>query len=181
MRIEEFLLQEKGAIFRKWFDAVVDTYPPETARMLRKESNQFANPVGHNTRVAMDGLYDEFLKGSGAEQMNPLLDKIIRIRAIQDFSPSQAVAFIFLLKRTIREALQPEIDEGGLSLTDLMELELRIDDMALLAFNIYMECREKLYEVRLTEFKSQSYRLMQRAGLLNEWNELGPDSTHDKA
>jgi len=35
----------------------------------------------------------------------------------------------------------------------LLELEQKIDDMSLLAFDIYMKCREKLYELKATELQ----------------------------
>ena len=95
------------------------------------------------------------------------LDKIISIRAIQDLSPSKAVAFIFLLKTAIRKELQQEILEKGI-LEELLELESRIDGLALLCFDIYMKRREKLYEIRTNEAKTRVSGLLRKAELLSE-------------
>jgi hypothetical protein len=49
--------------------------------------------------------------------------------------------------------------------------------MALLAFDIYMKCREKVYEIRANEAKSQVSGLLRKMGLLcdvSNW-EPGPD------
>ncbi len=86
---------------------------------------------------------------------------------MQDFSPSQAVAFIFLLKRVIREELESEIPENQL-FDELMIIDSRIDDMALLGFDIYMGCREKIYEIRAKEAKNRVSGLLQKSGLISE-------------
>ena len=107
MNLGKFLLQERNAILDEWFHAVTATYPPETARTLKAESNEFANPVGHSTRHGLAGVYDEFIRESETDKISPFLDRIIRIRAIQDFSPSQAVAL-----RPSLEADRPESTRG---------------------------------------------------------------------
>jgi hypothetical protein len=168
MDLETFLKQQKESILKKWFDQVIGSYSPESSKLFTREKNQFANPVGHTISHAMEGLFDEFFFGSDTEKVSSFLDKIIRIRAIQDFSPSQAVAFIFLLKKVIREEADVAIRENRLTHADLMTFEARIDDLALQAFDIYMACREKLYEVRVGEFKNRTFRLLQRANLLTE-------------
>ena len=50
----------------------------------------------------------------------------------EDFTAAQAVAFVFLLKRILRD---PARDE-------------RIDALALRAFDLYMQCREKIWEIK---------------------------------
>ena len=98
------------------------------------------------------------------------LDEIIRIRAVQDFTPSAAVSFIFGLKELIREELVD--DTVGATYTsplqevqnhpELFELDSRIDKIALLAFNKYMECREKVHEIRANELKKRSRGIWER-------------------
>ncbi|MFP5214022.1 MAG: RsbRD N-terminal domain-containing protein [Acidobacteriota bacterium] len=168
MNLEKILQQEKDTVITRWFDLVTETYVPETAQRLKKETNRFANPVGQTTLDGLKDLTDAFLQGSSPEDMAKILDRIIRIRAIQEFTPSQAVAFVFGLKKIARELLakQKEQEEG--SVAELMAFDFRVDELALLAFNVYMRCRENLFEVRINEVKSRSYRLLQRANLLGE-------------
>jgi hypothetical protein len=40
--------------------------------------------------------------------------------------------------------------------------------MALLAFDLYMRCREKMYEIRANEAKNQVSALLRKKGLLSE-------------
>ena len=170
MKVENYLSQRRSAILKKWLDQILDTYPDDAKRFLKEQKDPFANPVGSTISKEIHHLYDEFLKGADPEKMSPILDRIIRIRAIQDFLPSQAIAFIFILKGIIRDEFKSGTAEGP-AWDDLMVIENRIDRMALLGFDIYMACREKLYEIRAKEEKNQVSGLLKRAGLIVDINE----------
>ena len=70
--------------------------------------------------------------------------------------------------------------------TEWPALESRIDETALLAFDIYMARREKLYEIRAKEAKTEVSRLLQRAGFMVEIpargarDQEGPDDNPNK-
>ncbi|MFZ2447620.1 MAG: RsbRD N-terminal domain-containing protein [Syntrophobacteraceae bacterium] len=168
MNLEILLLQRKKTLLRLWFDLLLGTYPPEAARMLKKESSQFANPVGHTFFKAMEEILDEFLGENQADRMSPLLDRIIRIRAVQDFAPSGALAFVFLLKNVAREAIGTDIAEGRVPAEELAEFDARVDGLALAAMDVYSRCRDNLYEVRIKEIKARTQRLLVRAEILAE-------------
>lgn len=179
MELDKRLLKKKGVILREWFDHVLGTYPPETAKFMKREPNQFANPVGHTIHHGLEGVLEEFLQGMDADKMSSSLDQVIRIRAVQGFSPSQALAFIFHLKDIIRETLKDEIRGSQISPRELGDLDSRVDAIALLAFNLYVGCRETLYENRVNEVKNRTFRLLQRANLVAEIPDLDSD-TKDK-
>ena len=103
---------------------------------------------------------------------------VIRIRSVQDFSPSEAVAFIFDLKPAIREVVDSRV-RGSESWNDLWELESRVDRVALLAFEKYTECREKLHEIRNNEIKSRALKLMQRVNVRPAISEHGGERIDD--
>jgi hypothetical protein len=163
MAIEQRLLQNKKRLVRQLFDMLAGTYPLQTVRLLKKETNQFANPVGHTFLVAIDEIVDEFLGRNSVEAMGPLLDKLIRIRAIQDFSPSSSLAFIFGLKTIALEVLEEDLAAGAVSREELSDFERKVDALALSAFDVYMRCRENLFEVRINEIKNRTNRLLKRA------------------
>lgn len=177
MDLEKFLTQKKASILKKWFDSIIDTYPAETAKILKREKNQFANPVGHTIYHGMEALYQELIQGINPETISPFLDKIVRIRAIQDFAPSRAIAFVFTLKTVVRSEMEEvEAPEERLSADDLLSFDARIDHLALLAFDVYMQCREQLYELRVNEVKNRTHRLLQRANLIAEIPDVEPES-----
>ena len=95
------------------------------------------------------------------------LDEIIKIRAIQDFMPSKALSFVLQLKEVLREILLEKEPLNGIQ-SELRAFEKRIDDAALLAFDIYSQRVRKLYELRVNEINRQFSRLLTRANLVCE-------------
>ena len=115
----------------------------------------------------LEGLYGALLQELEREQVLTCLDEIIRIRALQDFAPSQALAFIFLLKNVIRQELAEEIQKENLA-AEILDLESRIDGLALLGFDIYTKRREKIYEIKADEAKRRVSGLMRKSGLSDD-------------
>lgn len=161
--------RKRSSIVERWFDVILETYPEDTSKFLKKGKDPFANPVRHTILQGLEGVYDELLKEpESPEALNDFLDKVIRIRAVQDFSPSQALAFVFSLKGVIRDVLGKEIRENRLH-DPMLLLETRIDALALRAFDVYMGCREEIYELRVSEVKrmrEQALRLLERTDLV---------------
>ena len=152
MDLKGLLEKKRDSIVDRWIQVVQETYPPETVEFFRKQKNEFANPIGFEISRTMGPLFDELLKGvNDSEKISFFLDNIIKVRAVQDFAPSAAVAIVFLLKKIIRKELAEDIKEAGL-FEDLLEFESRIDYLALLAFDVYMGRREKVWRVKLNEF-----------------------------
>ena len=162
MNLQKLLEENKSAILSRWFDSILESYPTDTKDFLRTKKDLFDNPVAHRISSGMEGIFGQILDDAEVEDISPFLDKVIRIRAVQDFTPSQAVAFIFDLKRLVREELGREIREGQFS-EELWRFEEEIDKMGLLALDIYMKCREEIYEVRVKEVKRSVSRLIERA------------------
>jgi hypothetical protein len=164
MPLTAHLAEKKSAILGRWLNMIYESYPPETAIFLRKEKNRFDNPAGYRISEGLEGLYGALLQEMERDQILTCLDEIIRIRALQNFTPSQALAFIFLLKIVIREELSGEIQKENLAL-ELLDLESRIDGLALLGFDVYTKRREKIYEIKADEAKRRVSGLMRKTGL----------------
>ncbi len=166
MNLKDFLTEHKSAIQKKWFDNVVETYPSETSNFLKKQKAQFTNPVGYTLAEGLEHLFESLLKGMLPENVKQYLDSVVRIRAIQEFAPSEAVAFIFQLKKVIRLELGPEnLKQQGIT-EELAAFDSAIDDLALYAFDLYMKCREKIYELKANEARNMTFRLLQQAHLI---------------
>ncbi|RJQ49985.1 MAG: hypothetical protein C4526_12690 [Nitrospiraceae bacterium] len=162
MKLYSFLSEKKSGVLNRWYDAILSTYPADTARFLKGQNNPFLNPVGATTFKGIENIYEYLLHGEGEEKVSSFLDDIIRIRAVQDFTPSQCVRSILFLKEAVRGELKTEISAYGLH-DELLDFELKIDDVSLLAFDIYMGCREKLYQLRANELQRWTYRRLQKA------------------
>jgi hypothetical protein len=167
MRLNNLLAQRKTAIIKKWFALAIETYPSDTASFLKRQKDPFANPVGRTIFRGLEALFDELLKEMDYETITSFLDPIIRVRAIQNFSSSQAVSFIFLLKKAIREDTKKEVSEEQL-FNELLLFESKIDQLVMIAFNLYMQCKEKIYDLKANEMRNSTYKAFKRAGLVSE-------------
>ncbi|MFA6053799.1 MAG: RsbRD N-terminal domain-containing protein [Thermodesulfovibrionales bacterium] len=170
MNFKDLLAKRKSAIRKKWFDAVIDDYPTDSSDFLRKQKDRFLNPVGQTLLENINGLLDEIILNADSEKVYPYLNDIIKIKAVQDFSPSKAVSFIYLLKRVIREELESDIEKNKLT-EELKSFETQLDNLVLLAFDVYMKCRERIFDLRVNEIKTLTFRLLKRANVLYEAEE----------
>ena len=162
MNIERLLIEKKSVILERWYHLILESYPPETGRFLKESKDRFDNPVAYEFRQGIEGIYEALVHGMDRDSICSFLDRIMSIRAIQEFPPSAAVAFIFLLKKAIRNTLEKEILEDGIP-HELIERESRIDGLALLCFDIYMKRREKIYEIKVNEIKNRASGLLRKA------------------
>lgn len=159
MGLAEALTERRSAVLERWFRDVVATYPEGAARLLAAGGDPFANPVGHTLRVGLGRLYDGLAAEPAPDELRAAVDGIVRIRAVQEFTPSAAVGFVYAVRGILRE----ELAGAGLQPAEHAALERSVDRAALAAFDVYMQCREKIFEIRVRELR-QAQALAARTG-----------------
>jgi hypothetical protein len=160
MTLKDLLHSKKAAIHKRWLEKTLETYAPDASAFFEKQKDQFANPVGQALRTGTQTMLDSLLGEMDADVICRALEEIVKIRSIQDFTPAQALSFVFSLRQVIREELGQDLDPSRLS--ELAEVDNRIDQLALFAFDIYAKCRERLYDIRVDEVKRSVSGLMRR-------------------
>lgn len=155
--INELLNKKKQTIVNNWIEIIFNSYPVEAANFLKLKKNQFDNPIGYTITTNAKKIFEELISGQNFNTITLLLNDIIKINAVQSFSPSQAVAFLLELKKIIRSEIQAELTEKTIS-DELVNFELLIDQIVLLGFDLYMESREKVFKIRVNEIKSKSFK-----------------------
>lgn len=168
MEPEIYLRENKQNLVKKWFSAVIDTYPKESAHFFKDNSDPFANPVGNTIKRGLDRLFDEVIK----QQMDnaaavDAMDPIIRIRAVQEFTPAKALSFILSIKQIIAKALSSQRREKSVEIR-LSVIESNVDDLLLAAFDIYTDCKRKIYVLRINESKQRVRQLLIKKDLICE-------------
>ena len=167
MGLEKTLSKNKAAIVKQWFHLAAQTYAADTAKFLQSKTDPFANPVGSTLMNGLDGILEHLIHATDPNTLHSHLDSIIRIRAVQGFTPSQAIAFILSLKKVLRDYFAKELNDSRLA-AEFIELESRIDQICLIAFDIYMQCREKVYQISANETRNRTFKAFERAGLVKE-------------
>ena len=167
IKLLEILEEKKTTITKRWLDSIIASYPNDNSGFLMNQKDRFANPVGYTFSKGIDGILEVLVKGEDFAESLTFINDIIKVRAIQDFTPAKAMAFIFQLKTIVREELGKEIRQNQIN-AELFEFESKIDDLALTAFNIYVKCREQIYELRTDELKRMTFSLLKKANLMSE-------------
>ena len=178
MELKRILLTKKTLVLNRWFDVILEAYPAETSKFIRTQSDRFANPVGHSIQKGLEGLFDTLLDEKRSGELANFLDDILRIRAVQEPVASRALSFIFDLKAVLRNSLEDELenDDGRLA-HELSVLDRAVDEQALLGFDVYMKCREKVSELKSQEVRRNTYRLLQQARLVTDLTALGGEES----
>ena len=138
-------------ILETWLRATAGSYPAETARHLLDEPDPFRNPVGTAMRETLPVLLDAVLDRVPFDAASAPLERLVRIRAMQDFTPGQAVAFLLNLIPLLRESHSSDAVR--------IETEDRIHRLALAAFDKYAACREQAHAIQLKELRRRTYVL----------------------
>jgi hypothetical protein len=164
MSLRELLIERRPALCARWLDAVLGEYGEVTAARWRREKDRFANPIGHALSEGLPVLFDAVVGGGGAAEraMNALED-IVRIRSVQDLAPSRAVGFVYLLRGAVRQELG-DAAASGAHARELAELDGRVEQLALVAFDTYVGLREHAYRLRQEELRRSVASILRRWG-----------------
>ncbi len=161
--LQQFIKDNRESILNKWIDQTINTYEPEMVTFLKKETNQFSNPVRNTIFTSLKKVLDGILNDMNIEECHQGLEEIVKLRAVQSFSPSQALNFIFEFKKVIREELQKNNPEAVIY-KELNVFEDKFDKLIGLSFDSYSKYREKIFEIRIKEIKAQSQRAFEIFG-----------------
>jgi hypothetical protein len=163
MILKEFMRKHKEKILRQWLDLVYDTYPTETSRFLKEEQDRFANPVAYTMACNLDALLEDLLNNCPVEALHPHLEEIIKIRAVQDFSPSRAVSFVPLAKIAILNSV-PDKSLTREMYAAIHKMDGQIDMMTGAAFDIYCSCKDAINQLRIKDLKAENRVLSRMLG-----------------
>ncbi len=154
--LAEGFAAHRSEIIDRWVDYALSSY--SSSSFFKKEKDSFANPVGANFRQAFASLFPVLIKGGERAEYEAFLEQFIAIRAVQEFSPFQALAPLNAVKHIVREVFATDGAYQHL-VAELYDFDFAVDLCLLAAFDIYMQYRERLYTVRLQEIRSGSHIL----------------------
>lgn len=143
MTLNNALLKNRESILDRWFELILNTYPQQTQEFVKREKDPFANPIGYTIKKGIEGIFDWLLQVDETNRVFTILEGIIKIKAVENISPQEAISFVFLLKQAIREKVKIEK-----FCKELLTFESKIDKLATISFDIFMKCKEKIYQLK---------------------------------
>ncbi|MDD3816450.1 MAG: RsbRD N-terminal domain-containing protein [Desulfocapsaceae bacterium] len=153
MLLEELLIDRKGEILDSWVDQVLATYPADAAHIFKKGKDQFANPISFSVKSSLWEVYVLLFEKNEPEKIVAALEQLVQIRAVQTFNPSEAVSMAYILKKVVKDFCRKD---KVADLAGWQAFEERVDVLAYTMFDMYVACRERLYQTRIAEIKSGS-------------------------
>ena len=167
------LKERKAAILEGWMERILASYPQDSTRFLSRKGDPFGNPVGSTYQDHTNAIVEE-LCGEGAQAViDAALLEIVKVRAVQQFSPSEALSFITALRGVARETLnEEELAEAGKS-GELAGWDAEVERLLFKGIAQYAACRERMFEIRVKEIRAQTAKLVERM------NSMGGDGFSD--
>lgn len=155
---------KRQPILKAWraeFDGESEAGRPVFARNVNHFTDSLACLIDEATNDTFTWLVGD---EEGRDIPESLVD-LCRLKAVQGASPSQALGFVFVLKRAIRSSMGESFKgrEGGAAFA---KVEGRIDQLALFSFDRYSEFREKLSQLRVDEILRGESLMERRLGEL---------------
>lgn len=167
MEIQKFLAENHHSICAQWTEAIINTYPEEGAKFFSGSANQFSNPVGHTFRSNVERIYKVLVSGGDVSECATDLDGILRIRAVQGFAPSVALCFLPALKEVVHRQIEKAYPSESADAV-LYEFNVRVDRLTMIGFDLYMSCREILWQQKANQLYSRTHKLLEKANLLKD-------------
>ncbi len=133
-------------LLRQWLALALVHYPPQTRRFLVEATDPFRNPAGRIYRETLGVVLEELLGLCNWQRIRGALEELIRLRALLGLKPSEAVGFLAELRRLIGCRVPLESAQSS-------TLDGRVERLLLEAFDLYLECRERMYQARLNEIR----------------------------
>ncbi|MFP5234807.1 MAG: RsbRD N-terminal domain-containing protein [Acidobacteriota bacterium] len=136
-------MNAEAEIAERWLEKTLASYPAKVQPFIAAEQDPFRNPVGNTLRRSLATLVHESLGAMDPQALAAAVDELIRIRAVQDFTPREALRFLFHLRSAAASA----------AVELPADFDARVDEIALLAFDNYMACREQIFNLRTKELR----------------------------
>jgi len=167
MDLHKVLADNFHGICSEWTAAIINTYPEEGAKFFSGGKNQFSNPVGHTFRSNIERMLKVLASDADVSECSKDLDGILRIRAVQGFTPSVALCFLPALKEIVYRLVVKTgaSEEEGPA---LHALNVRVDRLTMMGFDLYMACREVLWEQKANHLYNRTHKLLEKANLLKD-------------
>ncbi len=137
-------MQEK--IVKRWVETILANYPIKPVLEVR----QYVEEAAEKIVAAFFDMYS----GKEVEIDEPINDLMRFLATDRNLSPGDSLKLLVNLKHIVAEEMK-------LSAQDRVRLYEVMDEIAFKAFDHYMACREKIFELRLRE-KDRDLEIMRK-------------------
>ncbi len=150
MALQDLLRGQRDRLVAEWLARVAACDPDPSSRLLKGDHDRFRNPIWYAYDQALPVVFDEVLGDMDRTRIASALDPVMHIRTVEALSATDATCFILLLKDVVRDALRNEPGEPT-GFETWRAFGSRVDEVSLVAFDLFVACQEKLKDIRAGE------------------------------
>ncbi|MBS0014486.1 MAG: RsbRD N-terminal domain-containing protein [Desulfobacterales bacterium] len=159
----------------QWMDALMSTYPNESARFFKDTTDPFANPVGSAFRNGIRNLFAVLAADAyDPDAARQALDPMVRVRAVQELAPSAALGFITQIKAIMAADGKALKDAARADKVRMDKIAEHADKALLTAFDLYMGCKKHIYTLRARQASNSVRQLLVKNELICEVPDIDP-------
>ncbi len=154
-----------------WLNEFLKHHGIDSVAVSRTVDDKFLNPAGHIIKATTNSLFKAIM-GEDIEQEKIIRDmqELMRLQAIQQLSPAQALFPFIAIKEHIYTTVKALLSTSE-AFEQYKEMTGRVDTLMLMAFDIYTQDKEDVFRIRIKEVKnaqSQILRFAQAKGFSAE-------------
>jgi hypothetical protein len=144
-----------------WREQVFSSYSAPAAQLIRGTPDPTRNPLGYRIHEGTEAVLRLLiLPDASRDAWLAAMDPMMRTQAVRGQSASEAIGFVFLLKRAIRAVFGGSLDAAARD-----ALDQRVDELALVAFDAYSRCRDDIQEIRVRAMRRRVATIYDRLGM----------------
>lgn len=166
--------EQRAAILARWQREVLESFPRQSRKLIAAGQDRFANPLGFALREGVEEVFSFVAGEKPWDEIESALERLVKLRAVQETGGQGPLEFLFALKTILREACGVGTsgdgaggEPRGLSPSDLEQwlvLEERIDRVIQAGVAAFVRAREKILELQVNEMRNKTYMLRRLAG-----------------
>jgi hypothetical protein len=166
---KEYFFDKKDKILDDWLKHLMLHYDYNKLDYLEKEKDPFLNPVKYIFTSALESIFAYIFDGEELEAVYQNIEKLIKLLALNGPKASEALGPFVFFKHYINALFMSSfsLEEKMEEYNEIMNI---FDNLLLKIFDMYVQCREKIYEVRINEIKRMTFPLLERSGLIERIN-----------
>ncbi len=163
--LKDICKENEEKILLSWLNDFFHHHKLDDIGVSRTITDKFLNPVAFTIKASTKEIFPAII-GDDVEPdtIKFHLDEILKIQAIQQLSPAQALLPLI----TIKNHIYAFTNNDAKLISEFKEMTDRLDTLLLMAFDIFTQEKEKIYRIRVNELKSaqsQVLRYVQDKGL----------------
>lgn len=161
--IRYYFQNRKKETLDEWFKTMVVLFNNGTD-FFNNEDDHFLNPVRSIIVPTIKFIFSYLFEEIDINEFTESLEKFAKLLALKGPKAREALGPLLLFKEKVIKDIVL-LDSTHI---ELFEITGRFDNLILIIFDLFVQSREKIYEIRVNEVKRLTYSLLKNKDLIEK-------------